>query len=63
VDAELEKVAEKYRLFFLKPSFEREIGLPGVEDEKVDNALKRFEAAKATDIPACLKAPIERLTA
>ncbi len=56
-------MAEKDRLFFLKPSFEREIGLPEVEDEKVDNALKRFEAAKATDIPACLKAPIERLTA
>jgi len=40
---------------------ERELGLPQAEDEKVDNALKRFEAAKAADIPDCLKTPIKRL--
>ena len=62
-NADLEKVADKDRLFFLKPSFEAELGLPESEDEKVDNALKRFESAKAADIPACLKGPIERLMA
>jgi predicted ATP-dependent endonuclease of OLD family len=62
-NAELEKVADKDRLFFLTPSFEAELGLPEAEDEKIDNALKRFESAKAADIPACLEGPIERLTA
>jgi putative ATP-dependent endonuclease of the OLD family len=61
-NAELEKVTDRDRLFFLKPSFEAEVGLPEGEDEKIDNALKRFEVAKAADIPDCLRDPIERLT-
>jgi predicted ATP-dependent endonuclease of OLD family len=62
-NSELAKLADADRLFFLKPDFEHELGLPESEDEKIDNALKRFAAAQGTDVPACLKIPIERLMA
>ena len=41
--------------------FFAEVGLPQGDEEKVDQALKRFAQAAAKDIPDCLRRPIERL--
>jgi predicted ATPase len=60
-NGDLTKAAEAGRLFFLKPNFEVEVGLPESEEEKVDQALKRFAQAVAKDVPECLKDPIIRL--
>jgi putative ATP-dependent endonuclease of OLD family len=60
-NADLAKSAEVDRLFFLKPNFEVEVGLPEGEEEKVDEALKWASQAAAKDVPEGLRKPIERL--
>jgi CRISPR-associated exonuclease Cas4 len=57
----LQNVADADRLFFLKPDFESEVGLPHDESEKVSQALIRFQSMKAAEVPDCLKNPINRL--
>jgi putative ATP-dependent endonuclease of the OLD family len=60
-NADLAKSSEVDRLFFLKPTFEVEVGLPEGEEEKVDEALKWASQVAAKDVPEGLRKPIERL--
>ena len=48
-------------LFWLKPSFEDELGLPKDESKKIDQALEYFMNIKGEDIPDCFKEPVSKL--
>ena len=58
---ELETVAGNERIFWLKPNFEAELGLPKEESTKIDKALSLFAEATEEDIPECLRGPVEKL--
>jgi predicted ATP-dependent endonuclease of OLD family len=48
-------------IFWMKPDFETECGLPRAEGEKIDRALERFSAAGTTDVPDVLRLVIEKV--
>lgn len=56
---EIEKVCTDGSLFWLRPNFEAELGLPQEEDEKVERALARFKDARNADIPDALGRPLK----
>jgi predicted ATP-dependent endonuclease of OLD family len=58
---QIEAVCDEGCLFWLRPNFEVELGLPESESEKIDQALAQFEDSKASEIPDCIKAPINAL--
>jgi predicted ATP-dependent endonuclease of OLD family len=58
---ELEGSADVGRLFWMKPDFEGEIGLPSNEAEKIDKAMKAFSVIGKDEIKKCLLEPIETL--
>jgi predicted ATP-dependent endonuclease of OLD family len=60
---DIESVCENGSLFWMKPNFESELGLPKNENEKIDRALEKFTNATKSDIPQSLSAPIEFLIA
>jgi predicted ATP-dependent endonuclease of OLD family len=49
------------RLFFMKPTFEAETGLPNDDSEKLDQALKFCQEVQPGKIPTILKQAIETL--
>jgi predicted ATP-dependent endonuclease of OLD family len=60
---DLQANSDADRLFWMKPDFEAEMGLPSNESEKVDKALQMFAQIKKDQIPKSLLAPIEKLLA
>jgi putative ATP-dependent endonuclease of OLD family len=58
---ELQTHSDADRLFWMKPDFEGENGLPSNESEKVDKALEMFSAIKQEQIPKSLVNPIQKL--
>ncbi len=58
---EIAKVCTDGSLFWLRPDFETELGLPHHEDEKPERALARFTDARQGDIPEPLRRPLEAL--
>ncbi|HQH27974.1 MAG TPA: ATP-dependent endonuclease, partial [Oligoflexia bacterium] len=60
-NADIEAVCQPSALFWLKPDFESELGLPHEESEKIDKALALFSTATRETIPQCLLAPISAL--
>jgi len=59
----IESVCEDDSLFWMRPNFESELGLPKNESEKIDKAMEKFAQATKDDIPPSLTAPIEFLIA
>lgn len=60
---DIESVCENGTLFWMKPNFESELGLPKNENEKIDRAMEKFTNDTKSDIPQSLSAPIEFLIA
>jgi predicted ATP-dependent endonuclease of OLD family len=58
---DLEKVSPAGVLFWMKPDFETECGLPQAEAQKIDRALERFSAAAETDVPNSLRPVIAKV--
>jgi predicted ATP-dependent endonuclease of OLD family len=56
---EIERVCGDGSLFWLRPDFEAELGLPREEDEKPGRALARFQDVKEAEIPEVLRRPLE----
>jgi len=54
-------VCENGALFWMKPNFESELGLPKNESEKIDKAMEKFAKATKEDIPESLIKPIDYL--
>ena len=60
-NADIEKACPADALFWMKPDFETECGLPHAEAEKIDRALERFSGASETDVPDVLHSLIEKV--
>ena len=58
---DIESVCNKDSLFWMKPNFESELGLPKEESEKIDKAMDKFSNTTKSNIPQSLTAPIEFL--
>lgn len=58
---EITRVCETDALFWMKPNFESELGLPKEESEKIDRAMEMFSKVTKSQIPQSLVAPIEFL--
>lgn len=58
---DLEGSADGGRLFWMKPDFEGEMGLPSNEAEKIDKAMKAFSLIGKDEIKKSLLEPIEAL--
>ena len=50
-------------LFWMKPNFEVECGLPHAEGEKIDRALERFSDAGEGDVPLRLQQVVAKVVA
>jgi len=57
----LETLCPAGQLFWLKPKFEAELGLPTSESEKVRQALEKFSSISKEEIPTCLTEPVNAL--
>ena len=60
-NTDLENVCDVGRLFWMKPTFEGELGLPKDESNKIDRALAKFSNISKDEIPASLSSPIDAL--
>lgn len=60
-NADIEKVCNAGTLFWMKPNFEAEFGLPHNESEKIDKALELFKDSSPEIIKDCLRNPITAL--
>ena len=60
-NADIKKACPASLLFWLKPNFETECGLPHAEGEKIDRALERFAAAGETDVTDILRRVIAKV--
>ena len=60
-NADIETRCRADALFWMKPDFETELGLPHAEAEKIDRALERLSGATERDIPDALRPVIERV--
>lgn len=60
-NADLENVCDVGRLFWMKPTFEEELGLPREESNKIDRALAKFSNISRDELPSSLSSPIDAL--
>lgn len=58
---DLQAHSDPERLFWMKPDFEGEMGLPSTESEKIDKALEMFSQIRQEQIPTCLVLAIQKL--
>lgn len=58
---DIEAVCVSGSLFWLRPDFEGELKLPREESDKLDQAVGRFQSASTSEIPDCLKKPMDAL--
>jgi len=59
-NADIERACPAGAVFWMKPTFEMELGLPHAEAEKIDRALERFSGMTETDVPVVLRPVVEK---
>jgi predicted ATP-dependent endonuclease of OLD family len=60
-NADIEKACPAGALFWMKPDFETELGLPHAGAEKIDRALERFSGVTETGVPDALRPVIAKI--